>query len=88
MSNLTKALIKKRGSFESNYPTLIKFWDRKKNSPLKPSQVTAKSSVKVWWTCENGHPSFQSRVYNFANGRRCPTCKNISHRGVNNPKIL
>ncbi len=86
ISNRTSALIKKRGSFASNFPNLIKFWDKNKNYPLHPSEVTSKSPLKVWWICEKGHSSFQSRVYNFANGRRCPTCKNLSRRGVNNPK--
>lgn len=86
ISNHAKSIIKKRGSFDSNFPKLVKFWNKKKNYPLKSTEVTFKSSVKVWWICENGHPSFESRVYNFANGRRCPICKNISHRGINNPK--
>ena len=86
ISKRTIAIINKRGSFASNFPKLIKYWDNKKNNPLEPNEVTSKSSKKVWWVCEKGHPSYESRVYNFANGRRCPICKNLNHRGINNPK--
>lgn len=73
ISNHTKSIIKKRGSFASNFPKLVKFWDKKKNLPLKASEVTFKSARKVWWKCEKKH-SFDSKVSNFANGRRCPIC--------------
>ena len=42
--------IKKSGSLESNYPELLLEWDYDKNT-IRPSEVTPKSNVKVFWKC-------------------------------------
>jgi hypothetical protein len=57
------------------YPEVAKQWHPTKNGKLKPEQVTAKSSRRVWWLCEKGH-EWQAYVSNRSNqGTGCPYCK-------------
>ena len=35
--------------------TLLRQWDREKNAPLTPSNVSQGSHKKVFWRCENNH---------------------------------
>ena len=46
-----------------------------KNGELCPTDVTAGSSKKVWWLCNEGHEWIAS-VNDRNRGTRCPTCKN------------
>ena len=54
-------------------PDISRQWDYSKNTSLKPNDVTAGSSKKVWWICSNGH-SFESTVSNRSIGLGCPYC--------------
>ena len=55
---------------------LSKQWDYEKNGDLKPDQISATSSKKVWWICEKGH-SFQAKVYDRnKKNQGCPYCSN------------
>lgn len=54
-------------------PKLESEWDYDKNYPLTPSEVTIKSSKKVWWKCEKGH-EWYAAIYHRSNGRGCPEC--------------
>jgi len=56
---------------------ITKEWDYKKNNFLKPTDVMAKSSKKVWWTCDKGH-SYFARISHKTNGQGCPICNNTS----------
>ena len=53
-------------------PELAKEWNPTKNGKLKPSEITIKSSKKVWWECENSH-EWQSTVANRSKAG-CPYC--------------
>ncbi len=54
-------------------PKLANEWDHSKNI-IKPSQITAGSSMSVWWKCEDGH-SWRGIVANRSGlGRGCPYC--------------
>ena len=87
----------------SDYPELLKEWDYEKND-LLPSELSAQSSIKVWWKKEYNDPNtgkfftfeWQSQIRNRVNGRGCPYLSNppkAVYRGFNdlattNPKLL
>ena len=48
-------------------------WHPTKNGDLKPTDVSGKAGVEVWWQCDRGH-EWQRRVIDTARGRRCPWC--------------
>lgn len=54
-------------------PRLENEWNYKKNGDLKPTDVTANSSKKVWWECERGH-EWQASVSNRNKNHGCPFC--------------
>ena len=58
----------------SQYPDVAKEWNYKKNGDLKPSDISSKSSIKVWWKCEEGH-EWKAVVSNRTkNQTGCPKC--------------
>lgn len=53
-------------------PDLAAQWHPTKNGDLKPSDVTAYSTKKVWWICEQGH-EWQAKIRSrYETG--CPVC--------------
>jgi hypothetical protein len=58
----------------SQWPTLLAEWDYKKNAPVLPEEVVARSEVKRWWTCTEGHSWKTSPGVRIAVGTGCPTC--------------
>jgi hypothetical protein len=52
----------------------LKFWDYKKNL-IKPNQISAGSSKKVWWICDKDH-SWNKSPNNQLRFNKCPTCLN------------
>lgn len=73
-------------------PSIVKEWDKKKNGNLKPTNVLAGSTEKVWWKCKKGH-SYLASIRHRVEGQGCGYC---SHKrtttGVNdlatkNPKL-
>lgn len=58
------------------HPDKSKFFDEKKNYPLRVDLITHGSNRKVWWKCEHGHGSFPSLVHLFVNDKaQCPVCR-------------
>ena len=57
---------------ETVAPTLATQWHPSKNA-LSPAQVSARSSRRAWWICDNAH-SWQATIANRAAGRGCPFC--------------
>jgi len=59
---------------ENNKQTLLEQWDKEKNYPLTPQDVSYGSRKEIWWRCEQGHKwraSIRSRVIQHAG---CPYC--------------
>ena len=52
---------------------LLRQWDREKNAPLTPSNVSQGSHKKVFWRCENNHV-WNAAVYARTEGSGCPYC--------------
>lgn len=54
-------------------PLLAMQWHPTKNGKLKPSEVLAGSSRRVWWRCTRGH-EWQAEVQSRTAGKGCPIC--------------
>ncbi len=54
-------------------PELAKEWNYNKNGELKPTDITEKSNVIVWWRCKNGH-EWEANANNRSKGKGCPYC--------------
>ena len=68
-----KMVLKGYNDLQTVNPTLAKEWNYEKNSGLKPEDVMANSSNKVWWRCQKGQ-EWQATINNRSNGRGCPKC--------------
>lgn len=55
------------------FPLVAQQWDMEKNAPLTPQDVTASTTRKVWWKCENGH-SWNALISGRTRGSGCPKC--------------
>ncbi len=75
-----RIVLKGYNNLLSQNPELSKQWDQEKNGDLKPDQVTATSSKKVWWICDKGH-SFEAKVYDRnKKNQGCPYCINLKFK--------
>jgi hypothetical protein len=54
-------------------PELAREWNQDMNGGLLPTQVTASSHRKVWWTGKCGH-IWETQVANRSTGTGCPYC--------------
>ena len=66
--------VNKRNALQEVNPKAAMMWNKDLNS-LSPSDVTAKSSKRVWWKCEHGH-AWEATVYQVNKGHGCPYCSN------------
>lgn len=60
----------------TTHPHLVAEWEVSKNGSLKPFDVVAGSSKKVWWVCENSHTWKASLGHRTQSDspRGCPSC--------------
>lgn len=66
------------------FPDIAKEWDHAKNSGLKPDNVMAHSSKKVWWKCSKCDYEWIAAISNRTKGSGCPICAgNTVVSGVN-----
>lgn len=54
-------------------PDLAGEWHPEKNGAMKPEQVMAVTTRRVWWRCQAGH-EWQARVKDRTEGSGCPVC--------------
>ncbi len=66
-------LIVGKNDFATKFPELAKEWDYKRNSQLKPQDISFASHKKVYWLCSIGH-SYLSTAGGRARGTNCPYC--------------
>ena len=67
-------VLKGYNDLATKYPDAIKQWHPTKNGNLKPSDVMAGSSRKVWWICSNGHEFEQKINARIKHLYSCPYC--------------
>ncbi|MFB8008317.1 zinc-ribbon domain-containing protein [Nocardia sp. NPDC056000] len=61
----------------SQFPEIAAEWDYEKNDARRPDQVTAKSSKRAHWKCQEAGHQWQAIIANRTRlGRGCPTCAN------------
>ena len=53
---------------------VLESWDKNRNLPLTPSEVSFRSGVKVWWKCPVCGTNWESKVASRTNGHGCPNC--------------
>ena len=70
--NRTNSINKKGNLVDINSP-LLKEWNYERNTSIKPTEITAKSGITVWWKCSEGH-EWEAKVYNRTYGTGCPYC--------------
>jgi hypothetical protein len=58
----------------SQWPSLLDEWDYARNAPVLPEDVVARSEVKRWWICSQGHSWKTSPGVRIGVGTGCPTC--------------
>ena len=68
----SKSNIALKGSLRDNLPYTASLWHPTLNEKLTPSDVTARSGLKVWWLCPHCNQSFERQPDGL---RRCPLCK-------------
>jgi hypothetical protein len=64
----------KINDLSSNYPKLVKQWHPTKNGNLKPKDVAAGSTKKVWWQCAKGHEWLSVIRFRTSRATGCPVC--------------
>jgi len=66
---------------ETVYPKIAEQWYQPFNGALKPQDVTAGSSQKVWWKCSEGH-IWKAVIHSRTGARKhgCPECAAASRR--------
>lgn len=58
----------------TTHPEVAAEWDYERNGELKPTDVVAGSSKRIWWRCPEGH-EWQAIIYRRkAGGCSCPVC--------------
>lgn len=65
---------------QTAFPQISAEWSYEKNNGLRPSEITSKSSKKVWWKCPKGHEYPATVVARTTRGDNCPYCSN--HRAL------
>lgn len=53
----------------------LREWDRARNAPLDPRQVSGGSSRVVWWRCTACGHGWAARVSSRSRGQGCPRCR-------------
>lgn len=69
-----KIVVPGENDLESFYPELARQWNREKNGPLLPSQVSIYSNKRVWWRCALGHEWQSAVAARTASRSGCPYC--------------
>jgi rubrerythrin len=68
----------KRFSVENNLarlsPKLAAQWHPSRNTDRTAASVTAHSSHRAWWRCDDCGHEWQASVNNRARGAACPVC--------------
>ena len=69
-----RVAVKGINELATTHPDIAAEWDYERNGELKPTDVVAGSSKRVWWRCPEGH-EWQAIIYRRkAGGGNCPVC--------------
>jgi hypothetical protein len=74
-------------SLKTLFPELAKQWHARFNNKLKPKDVTAHSSKKIWWICHQDRDHvWEASVDQRTAGKGCPFCTSRKIGPTNNLK--
>lgn len=79
-------MTQKSKTYVSDCPNLIVDWDWDKNNELGycPDKISHGSNLSVFWKCHKCGYSWQAKVSNRYNARKCPLCSNkVVVKGIN-----
>ena len=72
-----RKVLKGYNDLRTTHPKIAREWTKERNGDLKPTDVIASSSKRVWWKCKEGH-EWSGLVANRARRRKadpgCPYC--------------
>lgn len=77
-----RKVLKGYNDLQTLYPDKSIEWDYEKNGDLKPTDVTAHSSKKVFWKCKYGHCWKTSIRDRTSGGTNCPHCYQIARKKI------
>lgn len=77
-----RKVLKGYNDLQTLYPDKSIEWDYEKNGDLKPTDVTAHSSKKVFWKCRYGHCWKTSIRDRTSGGTNCPHCYQIARKKI------
>lgn len=60
---------------ENDRQRILDEWDREKNLPLTPENISPSSSIPVWWRCEKGHSWCTQVRSRSRSSTGCPKCR-------------
>jgi len=64
----------KHNSLAARHPEVAAFWDYDRNQEYSPKTIASGSNRRIWWRCENGHPSYLKSVAERIRTAGCPLC--------------
>ena len=77
-----RVAVKGINDLATTHPDIAAEWDYERNGELKPTDVVAGSSKRVWWRCPEGH-EWQAIIYRRkAGGGNCPVCGKVKGEGL------
>lgn len=69
-----RLVIKGKNDLLTLFPEIAKEWNYDRNIGLSPEDVSAKSQIKVWWKCFEGHEWKATVANRTFNKSGCPKC--------------
>ena len=69
-------LSKVEASLANNFPELALEWNYDKNGNITPEQLSAHSSLSVWWKCRECGHEWKANINARARGNGCKKCAN------------
>ena len=67
-------------------PELLKEWNYEKNK-IKPNEIIAGSTQKVWWKCEKGH-EWNASIVSRTKKHFCPICNSSKQTSISEKSIV
>lgn len=81
-----RVLLKGFNDLATINPELVKEWDYEKNK-IKPNEVIAGSTKKVWWKCDKGH-EWCATIVSRTKRHFCPVCNSNKQTSISEKSIV
>ncbi len=81
-----RKLLKGYNDLATTNPELLKEWDYNKNK-IKPYEIIAGTTKKVWWRCEKGH-EWYATVVSRTKKHFCPICNANKQTSISEKSIV